>query len=607
MPNFPDNKWKEVNTFNGFVTRIDPQKIKDGDCPFGYNTSIGFGDRFGIREFGYEDFGDLSSYATNKPIKGIHTFRRRDGSNVMMVGFDTFMVYYNTLSERFESLKSSYTTGYKWGFADYNINTEVHSYVYFGNSIDNAQKWNGAYTKLTSAVAPTDATIAVSSTVGFEASGSISIDGTEIAYASVTANSFVLSGTAGITIANGRGVAQAVATHTTAPKGNIYLVANNRLFIAGITATPQAVYVSKYGDANTFTDAALVDSSTATDPCIFNLGEGGGGVIDMILDEEAIYIFKQSIIYKATLSDSLYSLSSLKPFDGKSQTIGSIGKSVFVGSNKVFLVTPDRQFLQLGRVEYIDYPQETNIGDLIKPTINTGKYDEATGIVYRNNAFYVGKSTDTSNYNDVVYVWNIYRSSWDTPVYGWNVNGFTIYNNGSFDELYFGDSVDTRIRKVISEPTDGDYDVKALHRTKQLDFGMPYGLKQMDNIFIEGHIKANTTLNFKLYLDDNGFTQTYSTSISGSDTSYLFSNINLNTLGTNPFGVQVFGSGDDSDEFMKFRVYLNKDVVFPPFYNIQLEFSSEGQNQQWDVINMAFKVGEFTQKEKTSLYHSFRA
>ena len=68
----------------------------------------------------------------------------------------------------------------------------------------------------------------------------------------------------------------------------------------------------------------------------------------MAQDEKIIYLFKKSIIYRATLTDSLYTLQALKPFDGKSQTSGAQNsEGTFVGGNGVIFETPDNQIVSL--------------------------------------------------------------------------------------------------------------------------------------------------------------------------------------------------------------------------------------------------------------------
>ena len=604
----PTEKWVVIKEFKGFQTKLDATKISNGANANGQNTTANNSDRISNRNLGYEMFPstETASVAAT-PIISSHVFRKRDGTNIIMRSYTTFLEIYNPDSASWEILKSGYTTGKKFGFGDYNINTNTHSYVYFGNAVEYFSRWSGAYCKLTTAIAPADTTIYVNNTDDYAASGTVIVDGTTLTYASKTGTTFVLSGAASITVANGTGVQQSVETSASNPKGNIYLVYSNRLFIAGIIATPQAVYFSTYGDAMTYTSAVLVNSSTATSPGIFNLGEGGGSVTGASFDEQSIYFFKRSIIYKATLSDSLYTIQPLKPFDGKSQTMGSVAsRAIFTGGNATFFATPDNQLLALERLAGLDYPQASAISDIIKPTTDQGDFSSAAGIVFKDKAYFAYKSTSDAIFNDTVLVWNISKKIWDSPITGWNVSDFFVYNDGTTEDLYFCDATAPNVYKVNSTPVDGEFDVTASWRSGQYEFGAPESLKQLSNVFIEGYISPSTTLTISLLLDENGTTQKYTTTLNGTNDNYLYDAPVFNLFGLKPFGVERFGSNADTSGKVKFRIYLGKDIKAIPFYNCQIEFASDGSNQQWEVLNYGFLVKQYTQPILKKLFKAFR-
>jgi len=147
----------------------------------------------------------------------------------------------------------------------------------------------------------------------------------------------------------------------------------------------------------------------------------------------------------------------------------------------------------------------------------------------------------------------------------------------------------------------------AQYKTKLYNFGLPQARKEIKNLYIEGYISQNTTLNIQLLLDEDGFTQSFETSINGTaDTDNIFGNFTYNTLGANPFGVEVFGSNDSQEGLRKFRVYLGKDFKASPFYNVQLVFTSQGENQQWEITNYSFFINQYDQPEATKLFKSFQ-
>jgi hypothetical protein len=610
----PGYQWVTINQFTGWKTKIDPCKLDDGANPNGQNTSINDGDRVSIRQLGYTLFPTGTASSTAEPIVSMHTFRLRSGENIMMRSHGSSLDWFNrgnqdpTLLDGFgnlvpigtgqnwELLNNGYTSA-DFGYADYNINADLHSYVYFGNAVQNFSRWNGVHSIVTIKVlAGTNIiTLATGDGASFDAAGSVIINGTVYTFTRV--GDVLTLGVNLVVDANiGNGVAEIVETTPGNPKGNIYLVSNNRLFIAGIIATPQAVYFSKYGDPLTYL-SNLVTSSTATAAGIFNLGEGGGGVVNMRLDEQAIYIIKKSIVYNATLSDSFYTLTPLKPFDGRSQTIGCTYKrSMFTGGNGVFFVTPDNQILNLTRVEQYDYPQVVPISDPIKPTVENLDFSTSTGIVFRNKAYIACKSKSTLKANDTVLVWDIKNNFWESPIVGWNVSEWTIYDNGdgAGDKLYFGDAFSPNIYVVNTTPIDYIYDVLANWRSRQYDFGDPNEQKEIYAVYVEGYINSNTTLNISLLLDENGYSQTFTTAFKGTETNFEFLSGFFNLFGLNPFGFERFGSNSNVSGRKKFRLYLDKEFRANPFYNAQIEFASEGQNQGWEVVQFGFLVRKYT-------------
>lgn len=334
-------QWVVFSKFDGYQTLLDPEKVSDGANPQGQNTTANHGDRVSIREQGYSLFPSNAFFSsTSTGVLTMHTFRLRDGTSILMRSTSATLEWYDAHGTYWELLGQGYQNG-DFGFADNNVNTDQSSYTYFGNGRDPFSRWNGAHTFLTVSPTSTAGTIFVNDTSNFSTTGTVVYCGTSVAYTSKTATTFAVASSPGC--GSNRGVAQGVqefTDQTAYPRGNIYLFADNRLFISGTTSTQNIVYFSSYGSSTSFDLSSLVTSSTLADPGLFNLPEGGGPVKAMVMDEGSIYIFKPAIIYKATLTDTQYSIAPLKAFDGRSQTTGAIGKrNVFVTSNGSFFVT----------------------------------------------------------------------------------------------------------------------------------------------------------------------------------------------------------------------------------------------------------------------------
>jgi hypothetical protein len=605
--------WFDFFKFTGYQTNIDPTKLEDGGSPMGQNTSINNGDRISVRKNGYEVFPDTEEISTSTDsIKSLHNFRKRSGENILIRTSSTTIEYFEENNDTWEILKDGLTPAQKFGFSDYNINTDLQSYTYFGNAVDNAARWTGVSGLLSSDLNINDSFVFVDNIDSDESfllsSGNIIVCGVELAYTTFDPilGKFSLSASSTVSCAEDRSVAETVEELPLLPKGNIYLVTNNRLFISGIASTSQAVYFSEYGDATNFVGADLVTDSTATAPGIFNLGLGGGPVTGMVEDENSIYIFKRSIIRKATLTDTLYTLTTLKSFDGKGQTVGSISSNgLFTGGNEVFFVTTDNQIMRLGRIENFDTPQMFPISEIIKPTINDIDFTETSGIVFQNKAYFQGK-TNGSNINNVVFVRNLDYNFWESPIVGWNSSEFVVYDDGTGESLYFSDSAIKSVYRVVDGASDAGFDVLANWRSKRINFGMPSVQKEVVDFYIEGYISENTELFISLLVDEDGFTQVFNTSLLGTDTEYLYDSTEYNVFGLSPFGSRRFGSQEDISTLNPFRVYLGKEFVVNQFYNVQVEFLSDGLNQEWEITSFGLKAREYSDETKRELYKSFK-
>jgi hypothetical protein len=597
--------WYIFDHFDGLQTKYDASKIADGANANGQNTTVNDGDRISIRPVGYELFPAGTASGTAQGITSLHTFRKRTGENVIMRSRGTVAEYFEEANDRWEVLDTGFTNNVRFGYADYNINTDLTSYVYFGNGQEAGRRWNGAHTLLNGALAGGEGTITVDDTTGFTATGTLIYCETALAYSGKSATTFTVPSAHACD--DNRGVAQAPTSTLSAPRGNIYMTADNRLWIAGITTTPQAAYFSRYGDATDFSTAALITDGTDASPGIFNLGEGGGAINAMIQDESAIYLFKKSAIRKATLNDTTYTLSTLKPFDGKSQTAGAVTSlSTFTSGNEVFFITADNQLMRLARLQAVDYPQIVPISDPIKPTIDDAVFTSSTGIVFKDKAYFAGKSSSAVGVNDAVFVYNLRTGAWDAPIVGWNVGDFAIYDDGTGEALYIGDALTTNVYKITDTALDDIHGVTANWRSKQLNFALPNAQKQIDSIYIEGYIASNTTLSISLLLDEDGYTQTYTTNFAGTEDTFIYNSASFNLFGFHPFGFERFGSSNDTSAKKKFRIYLNRSINPIPFYTAQLEFASDGENQQWEVTNFALRVRPYSQPEKPSLMRVFQ-
>jgi hypothetical protein len=590
--------------FEGLVTQNDPTFVSDTSAVAGQNVFDMAGDHFSVRPYGTAVYPSTATVSTaSGGYKTGYSFRLRDGSNIILVATDTTLEFFDELSQTFVNLLAGQTSG-DYGFAEFNVNTNAESRIYFGNGVDNSGYWNGGHTLLNGALVGGEATINIDSAYSFLASGTVRIGTTNVTYTGITATS--LTGCVGTPAsADNTPISQAVTTSASYPVGNVLMAAHNRLFWAP-SNNHQMVYFSAYGDSTSWSSNTVL-SSTATNAGAFNLIEGGGQVKAMSQDEASLYFFKGSMIYSANLTDSFYSLNPFKPFDGRSRAVGAQGRrGVFIGGNSTFVCTPDNQVKSLQRVQYIDYPQLKPISYPIQPTCNNLDFSSVAGICFKQWAFIACKSSVSATNNDTVLVYNTVEEHWETPIVGWQVGEWFIYNDGEGESLFFTDAISPNIWKLVTNVlSDGPYQISASRSTKQYAFGSASEQKEFDDIFVEGYISPSSSIDIELLLDEKGFTGNNLTTFSGSETDYQLNKSTVNSFGLTPFATERFGSNDDLTGLRKFRVHLKNDLRRVPFYVAQLKFSSSGYNQRWEIIRYGFLVRPHSQPTRTKLMRSF--
>ena len=104
--------------------------------------------------------------------------------------------------------------------------------------------------------------------------------------------------------------------------------------------------------------------------------------------------------------------------------------------------------------------------------------------------------------------------------------------------------------------------------------------------------------------DEDGDTQILTTEFVGTEEDFQYDASEFNLFGFHAFGFERFGSSDDPGG-VKFRVYLKKNLRRTPFYNLQVEFASDGVGQDWEILDYGFQVRRHTQPEDRDLYRAF--
>lgn len=154
LPNFT-----VIEQFPGYFVKRDATQLLPGALIVGSkNVGINDGDRVAVRQ-GITLDGATSSATT--PITSTHTFKKRDGSRRPLRAYGTSLDYrYNGT---WYNLYSGLSSGYRFGFADFNVNTDYTDRVCMCNAKDTWLEWTGEIAELSSALAGGETTVAVDS------------------------------------------------------------------------------------------------------------------------------------------------------------------------------------------------------------------------------------------------------------------------------------------------------------------------------------------------------------------------------------------------------------------------------------------------------------
>ncbi len=607
--------------FGGWITKFDP--TRPGlivNAISGQNTTAETG-RISIRPFGSEQHGlnievhntddeeTQSGEATTQA-----TFYRRDGVALEFRNTNGYEQFKHPDFNRWQNLfghaaySPSNTT--KYGTAALNYNADASSYLYFCNASSSdyeMHRWSGATAFYTSATANT-LTVTGSVTLanlGFTATGTFVIAGISFAYTGLTNQTFT-----GVTpnpltnlpsnIENPHVLTQQPLDVTAAPKGNILFVRDQALFVANIqynaagtfAPRPSEIHRSKVGDATNWTVSA-----TAGDSKRQEFPEGGGPILAVAQDEQAIYVFKPNCVVVWTISNSdVFSTALLKAFDGKTPANGLIAAgALWTGANGIYYVNRNKEIMRISRLAGFDTPQADRISDPVKPSAGALEYDTAVGISFKGKSYLACKQTEDSVRNDVILVFDEVKGVWDTPIIGWNVNDWNIVNN----ELHWcsSDSPIPRSWKAITDKTDDTLGITANWRSGHETFGSPHLQKTADGFYVEGFIANNTYLYVTVLFDDDGFSGQLSATIKGTDTGIVFQSQDFNVFGLNPFGYEMFGSNAAVSDLRRFRVYL-KTKANVEFFSCAFDFAVSGAGQNFEVSRYGVHLMETMSESK---------
>lgn len=587
-----------VSQWSGLFTARDSDDIPNGSSPDLLNVRIN-GSHF-RGALGYELKGTRNS--NSGEITSQYTYKRNDGDEVMVRVRDNattgILEWYDATNKDWYTLLASLTTGKIMGFTEFNYSNgdEDVNQMMFCNGIENMSVWTGATTRLSGIVSGSPTSITVASTTDFPASGTIIYNGTEVAYTSKTATTFVKSsGSFHDSAGSNDGVAEAAddSTHSGVTKGNILLTAFDRLWIAGIDASPLAFDFSDEGAALTFTGGTnRSDSGTET---ALNIG---GKITGLANKNEEIIVFG---IDGALGFKFVYPTSTTKAplyrevFQGSDQ--GCINhKSVVKINNEVYFVNKNglQALSDLEGTEKVFNKSVTR--DILSTLKNYDFVDCSAKYFDKENILLLSaKSNSDLAVNDVIIALDFYElvnedgsrtNTYSILKFDWPVNDWAILDN----ELYFGSSAEMNSFKAFSTFQNDGAPRNIRYATKRFKLKDPFQEKASRLAAARGFIKDGTDIKVEI-LYNAGFIGTDNKTIESTG-SYVsqstLNDIGAFALGTNPIGGVSEGEVQELKEFL---VYLDIGVDYN-WNDIEFIFSSDTDGGTFIVTDLAIAAEE---------------
>lgn len=535
---------------------------------------------------------DGSFSQTSDPIKSSHKYTTKNGLERAVRSSGTILEYKNpyVATPDWFTLDTGFTSGKEFGFAD------GDGYLYMGNAFEAMRKWSGACARV-------DLANSTDTVLAFKAEGDLSTTallnfsatGEVIIYANGVATKKTYSGVSGLTLTGLTGlsaltmadddpVAETPITSgfTGAPLGNILLIKDSRLIVAGVIANPNTVYGSKVGNVVdfSFSSPAVADDG-------FVLKFWGKPITSLADKGDYIAVGKKDGIKKIYFQ-TLQSPSTETQLTIPTPSTVFMGEGLGTINNKgtlnldydVIFTSEQMGLRKLSRADGDTIDKPSSLTDKILPDFDTYDVSDCALGQYKQQLHLALKSSVDVSGNNLIVLYD--RIDNYVSIYkGLNANNFFIYKN----KLYYGDSYQKNCYQMYSDDySDFDgtnyYPYEVKWKSKFFNYDEPEKLKELRRVYIEGFILPSTNITIKFHLEgEKGITTIEKTIVGTANYVQPLPSI---TLGINPFGVRGFASSDGTPTGLrKFRrIIIDQELLNNKWFGLQFEVTtnSEGAN-----------------------------
>lgn len=410
--------------------------------------------------------------------------------------------------------------------------------------------------------------------LAFPVSGTLIYNGTTIAYSAIpTSTTFtVISAHA----APDNTMVTIVPTEYPAlPRGNRFTNYLGRIVVGNVRSAMArdsggalagyssggAIFVSKL--LNPF-DYSYAATRVAGEGDIIATPYGGGEVTDVIHQESSAYILKSNYIEQLQYSQDTNDLAIRTPLKAE---IGSIGKAL-KASDDIYFITADKRITSIGRVKSKDLtPQTENVGLAVQNFLNNCGVDAiGRGKEIENKLYFPLKSDPNQAYNDILLIYNknggYFEGVWDLPVFAIDEMNNDFYlaesNSANVYKMFNGEHADVTGVATLEDryPIISEVATHFMNLTASKS-----NLQAMSGLFIEGYIRAGTTVKYNVFKDfetDPFLTITFAVDsetglLDGKESSAF---LGSTALSLHPLAASFSEPGADGRRHFSFRQYF---------------------------------------------------
>jgi len=496
---------------------------------------------------------------------------RRDGVELPVLFFGTKSKYLNPDSGDWQTLETGLTEAKIWGGDVLEKTTDNVNKLIMCNGEDSYRIWSGITGVTASSTANT--IVLAGSTdlddLGFSATGTIVVNGTDYAYTGISGKTFTGVTPNSTTVGAGKYAVQKPVAYGSLPLGSKIISHNGRIIMNTRETTALYGGGSYVGsNLNDPTDFTFSTSRVASEGYQMIMSEGGGDIRAMASYEGDVAIFKKSAVnrHTVTLDENDYPYQQqLLPYDSMATgTVGCVGqKAVCSLANQVFFVSPKKIIHSLQRIEQVDYPQALPFSDRIQNYVNDLTWDEdSCSVGYEKFAYFFAKDADSA-VTDRGVRYNQRFDAWDTPINGLEISAFFTYGGELYGCLASSDNALKMNTGTSDYQTSSDVGqpINAKLTLQRISYGNNSDRTDVRRFYVEGWMSKSGTITFTVNIDEAG--KSYSGTLSGTETGYQFEAIGEDgTFAEDEFGADTFGgTWEDESELPSgvghFRVILN--------------------------------------------------